>query len=177
MTSLRHTILRLLEPLRNRVAGMVARAVVTLVDDSKRMQELQLQLLAGEVISGAERVQNYGFTSKPHPPSGDQVAEAVVLFVGGGRDHPLVVAVDDRRHRPRNLEDGESALYDDQGTRVHLQRAQLLLKHPTKIRAEVGSVFVELDASAIRLEIGSSSILLESGKITITTPDLDISSS
>ncbi len=158
MTSLRNTVLRLLEPLRNRVAGMVARAVVNLVDDSKRMQELQLQLLAGELIDGAERVQNYGLTSKPFPPSGDRAAEAVVLFVGGGRDHPLVVAVDDRRHRPKDLADGESTLYDDQGTRVHLQRARLFLTHPT----------------AIRLEVGASSIEIESGKITITTADLDI---
>lgn len=161
MTSIRNTVLRLLEPLRNRVAGMVARAAVSLVDDSKKMQELQLQLFAGEVISGAERVQNYGFTAKPFPPSGTEAAEAVVLFVGGGRDHPLVVAVDDRRHRPKNLVDGEGMLYDDQGARVHLQRAQLFLTHPTKIR----------------LEVGASSIEIESGKITITTADLAIKSS
>lgn len=158
MSSLRNTVLSLLQPLRNRVAGMVARAAVTLVNDSKRMQELQLQLLAGETIADAERVQNYGFTSKPFPPSGEQAAEAVVLFVGGGRDHPLIVAVDDRRHRPQGFADGESALYDDQGTRVHLQRGQLLLKHPTKIR----------------LEVGDSAIEIESGKVTITTPELSI---
>lgn len=157
MSSLRHTILRLLEPLRNRVAGMVARAVVTLVDDKKRMQELQLQLL-GETIAGAERVQNYGLTSKPFPPTGEQAAEAVVLFVGGGRDHPLVVAVDDRRHRPTDLADGEVALYDDRGVRVHIQRAQLLITDPTRLR----------------LEVGNSSIQIDSEKITITTPELSI---
>jgi phage gp45-like len=45
-----------------KIACLLSRAVVTLVDDSKKMQELQLSILEGETRGGIERVQNYGFT-------------------------------------------------------------------------------------------------------------------
>lgn len=108
---------RILKPLENRIRNMVARAVVSLVDDSQRMQLLQVGLLADEDRDGIERVQNYGFTSVPQ--SG---AEAVVLFVGGRRDHGLAVAVDDRRYRVKDLQAGEVAIYTDQGDKIHIAR-------------------------------------------------------
>lgn len=155
--SILRTVQRMIDPLRNRIAGMVARAAVLTSDDSKRMQELQLELYPGEVISGAERVQNYGFTSRPKDPTGDQSAEAAVVFAGGGRDHPLVVSVDDRRYRLVALAKGEAAMYDDLGNKVHLQRDQLLIKGVTKVR----------------LEVGASSIVIETDKITLTSADFD----
>lgn len=108
---------KLLEPLRNRVMLMVARGVVRLVDDGKLLQALQVSFLPGEVRDRLERFGSYGFTSAPHPG-----AEAVAVFVGGNRDHGLVIAVDDRRYRLRALEEGEVALYDDLGSKVHLRR-------------------------------------------------------
>jgi phage gp45-like len=48
-------------------------------------------------------------------------AEAVVLFVGGRREHGLVVAVDDRRYRLKGLEKGEVALYNKAGGKVVLK--------------------------------------------------------
>jgi phage baseplate assembly protein V len=106
---------RLLAPLRARVANMVSRAVVQLVDDSAKMQLLQLGLLSDETREEIERFQNYGFTSNPKAD-----AEAVVLFVGGRRDHGLAIAVDDRRYRLKNLESGEVAVYNDVGSKIVL---------------------------------------------------------
>ena len=57
------------------------------------------------MIDGAERFQIYGFSS--HPRKG---ADALVLAVGGVRQHSIVL-VDDRRHRMKNLEESEVALY------------------------------------------------------------------
>jgi len=105
--------------IRNRVMLTVARCVVSLVNDSLKMQTVQAQLLKREVRDGIERFQNYGYTSKPHPG-----AEGVVLFVGGNRDHGLCIAVDDRRYRLTGLADGEVAIYTDEGDKIHLKRGR-----------------------------------------------------
>lgn len=104
---------RLLAPIRTRIRNTIARAVVQLVDDGAKMQGLQIGVLAGETIDDAERVQQYGLTSVPL-----EGADAVVLFPNGDRGLPLVVAVDDKRHRPTGLKAGEVALYNNAGAQV-----------------------------------------------------------
>jgi len=107
--------------LKNRVMLTVARGVVSLVNDSLKMQTVQAQLLKREVRDGIERFQNYGYTSKPHPG-----AEGVFVFVGGNRDHGLCIAVDDRRYRLTGLADGEVAIYTDEGDKIHLKRGNVI---------------------------------------------------
>jgi len=107
---------KLLAPLRQRILNLVARAVVSGIDDSQKLQLLQLGVLSDETRESVERFQNYGFTS--HPQSG---AESIVLFAGGSREHGLAICVDDRQYRLRNLESGEVAIYDHQGSKVVLK--------------------------------------------------------
>jgi len=116
----------MLEPLLNRILLLVARAVVRLVNDDPKLQQLQIEALKGEVRDQVERFQEYGFSSVPRPPDENGAAEAVALFVGGDRAHALVVAVDDRRYRLQSLASGEVALYDDQGNVVHLKRSNVI---------------------------------------------------
>jgi len=99
-----------------RLANSIARAVVQRVDDSTRMQLVQLGVLAGEDVDDAEHFQPYGFKSVPLAG-----AEAVVLFPNGDRAHPLVVVVDDRRNRPDTWQAGEAGLYNDAGAIVRLK--------------------------------------------------------
>ncbi len=99
-----------------RVRLAVSRAVVTLVADRKRLQELQITLLADEARAAVERFQQYGFTSVPL-----EGAEAIALAVGGSRSHMVVIAVDDRRYRPTGLKPGETCVYTDKGDRVHIR--------------------------------------------------------
>lgn len=112
---------RLLGPLRRGLAHLVARAVVTLVEDAAKMQTLQLGLLADETLDGAEHWQPYGYTYKPHAG-----AEALVLAVGGHRAHSVVIACADRRYRLTGLADGEVALYTDEGDKIHLKRGKVI---------------------------------------------------
>src|SRR5438128_1556939 len=103
----------LLNPIRRRLDNLVARAVVMVVNDAKKLQLLQLSVLDSETRDLCERFQDYGFTSVPLAG-----AEAIVLFVGGLRDHPLVLAVDDRAKRKTGLQPGEAAMYNHQGAYV-----------------------------------------------------------
>jgi phage gp45-like len=107
---------KLLAPLQRRVQLMARRAVLQIIDDTQTAQTLQITLGADELRDDAERFQGYGFTSVP--ASG---AEAVVLAIGGSSDHPVVVAVEDRRYRPTGLAEGEVALY----TLAHAKRVYL----------------------------------------------------
>ena len=65
--------------------------------------------------TGAERIQSYGFTSHPLPG-----ADALVLAVGGMRQHPVVL-VDDRRHRMKGLAEGEVGIYSSHGQTIILK--------------------------------------------------------
>jgi phage baseplate assembly protein V len=108
-------IKKMLRPLVRRVQSMIARSVIDSVNDGLKAQGLQIRLL-GETRS-AERFQQYGFTSVPLPG-----AEAVLVAPDGDQSHGIVIATDDRRYRLKNLQAGEVALYNDQGSKVHLKK-------------------------------------------------------
>jgi phage baseplate assembly protein V len=89
---------------------MVLKAIVRGVNDGNNIQLVHVTMLAGEEDSKVERVQNYGFTSSP-PVNG----EAIILAVGGDRDHPIAIAVDSGADRKRGLVNGEVAMYHKDG--------------------------------------------------------------
>lgn len=106
--------------LATRVRLAVGRCVLAAVDDSLKLQGVTVTLLADEVRT-AERCQDYGFTSHPHPG-----AEGVALAVGGDRSHVLVLAVGDRRYRLQGLAQGEVAMYSDEGDSIVFKRGNVI---------------------------------------------------
>jgi len=116
----------LVKTLARRIARKILRGIVTLSYDDTGIQRLQLKTLAGDVYE-LPHVQQYGLTANPHND-----AEAIVLMTD--ESNGVVIAVDDRRYRLTGLPKGEVALYDDLGSKVHLQRAgKILVQAPTKI--------------------------------------------
>ena len=113
-----------LERIRGKIRSIASRAVIKLVKDGLKTQSVQLNILAGETTpDDTERFQQYGFTSVPL-----EGAEAIVLHLGGGRDHGVVIATEDRRYRLTGLADGEVALYDDQDQKIHLTRDNIIIE-------------------------------------------------
>jgi phage baseplate assembly protein V len=106
-------------PVWRRIRLLVSRGVLKLVDDSLKLQGVQVSLLGGEPAR-AERFQEYGYTSHPHPG-----AEAIVAAVGGARAHLVALAVDDRRYRVKDLAQGEVAIYDDLGNVIVFKRDKI----------------------------------------------------
>jgi hypothetical protein len=71
--------------------------------------------------------QQSGTQSQSQPTDGETqmkgpAAEGICMFVGGQRNHPVCVAIDDRRHRPMGLKPGENSQYDDIGQMTLLRR-------------------------------------------------------
>lgn len=110
-------MLSLIRGLQQQVNGLIARGKVLLADDSNGQQRVQIAIADALPLDGCEHFQPYGFTSVP--PEG---AEAIVIFVGGRRDHPLVIAVGDRRTRMKGMAAGEPAMYTDEGDYIIIRR-------------------------------------------------------
>lgn len=114
---------RQLAPLARRLRLLVSRATVARVDDAKKMQEVQIEALAGEVLEAVEHWQGYGLSVHPHPE-----AEALLLTPDGDRARPIVIACADRRYRLKGLAAGEVALFDDLGQSITLTRAGIVIQ-------------------------------------------------
>ena len=136
-------VVRQLGKLWDACRNIVARGVLTRVDDARTMQTVQLTLLEGEVQEGAERFQSYGLSA--HPLSG---AEALVVFVGADRSH---------------LKPGEVCLYTDEGDSILLGRGRQITVTTQRLVIRAGeSVMVETPSVSFsgnvsvggRLEVG-----------------------
>lgn len=96
--------------------------------------------ISGETLTNREFLQQYGLTSLPL-----EDGEYIAIKDGG---NIFIVASDDRRYRVA-LEEGEVALYDHQGQKVHLKKegavdivstGTMTLTAATKIRMEAPAV-------------------------------------
>lgn len=149
----------------------LSRALVMASDDSKKRQELSLQMLHTEGRTGVEHWHPYGFFSVPLPPTegGDQAA-AIVAYMGGSRDHAVALGVSDKRHRPKNGQPGEVGLHDDQGQVVVLRRGGIEVTVPAgktvtvtagnaKFKVENGNIMAEVQTTRVfvrhqRIDLG-----------------------
>lgn len=152
LDQLRH----LVRPLASRVANVAARALVHLVDDSKKMQLIQIGVIEDETADDAEHFQPYGFYSVPLPG-----AEAAVIFPNGDRSHPIAVVVSDRSKRPTGGESGEVGVYGPTGARITMMANGDIEVQPAPGRdvliREAGGSAVEL-ATTLDLDILKSAI-------------------
>lgn len=158
---------RFVAPLQRRISMLVARAIVDAADDAALLQLMQVKLLSGEVRGRVERFQNYGFTGVPHPGG---KAEAVALSMAGNRDHLVVVALDDRRYRLKNLAPGEVGVYAHDGT----QLSTLIFK--TGGILEIRCVQLDLVASGGIGIQGAGAVAISGDQVTIaggTRVDID----
>ncbi|KAF0145125.1 MAG: mu-like prophage Flumu protein gp45 [Nitrospirae bacterium] len=94
-----------------------------------------------EIIENREYFQHYGFTSRPL--SG---AEAILIQDG---NHIVMLASDDRRYRLA-IEDGEVALYTDEGDHILFKRGkEIYIKSGNKLKADIEND-VEINTKRIK---------------------------
>ncbi|WP_337050194.1 phage baseplate assembly protein V, partial [Serratia fonticola] len=97
------------------------RGKISLVNTGSGIQATQVNGLAGEDLPGIELFQHYGFTSAP--PAG---TTAVIIPVGGKTTHGIIVATEHGSYRLQGLENGEVALYTDEGASIVLKRGKII---------------------------------------------------
>lgn len=102
---------------------------------------IKAKFLEGEVRSEIPNFQNFGFAS--NAPEGSKV---LCLFIAGSRENGVVVATDLESAKPKNLEEGEVALFNNFGCQV------LINKDNEVIISGAAKVFINSDA-----EIGGKS--------------------
>lgn len=136
---------RAIQPLRDRIFMLTSRGLIKGVDDAAGLQECQLRVLSNEDLTRIQRLQEFGFTS--HPPL---ESEAVVLALNGSRANSVIIATDNRAVRLKNLASGETAIYTDDGSYIHLKKAgEVEVKAATLLTVDVpdtvfkGNVAVE----------------------------------
>ncbi|MEO7691295.1 MAG: phage baseplate assembly protein V [Sphingomonas sp.] len=148
---------RLLAPLHARVHMMVGRVTIAGVDSGKKMQQLQIELMADETRDEVEHFEPYGLTSNPKKDG----AEGVHLSVGGLRSNGVVICVANRQYRLTGLAEGEVAIHDDQGQKVHLKRDGILV-HGKKLTFESeGDIAFTAEGD----------MTFDTGKLTVTASD------
>lgn len=131
--------LKLLKPIKRQLRQMITRGLVKLVDTDTLFTELQVVALDGEVLDQVELFEQYGLTSHPHDD-----AETILLSLNGKRSHTIAFMAGNRQYRLKGLAQGEIALYDDQGQKVHLTRTGIVINTSMDIIANVGG---NLDAA------------------------------
>jgi phage gp45-like len=154
----------------DRVALTAARFTIESANDKPMMQEVQAKFLHEEEADTIEHFHPYGFTAVPKKPDGDKKAEGVAVFVNGSRSHPLVIVVGDRRYRLKDGQEGEVAIHDDQGQKVHLTRAGIVIdgggsKLPITIQTGDGSVKVEKDT--ITAKVKDMTVVITKDKVCL----------
>jgi phage gp45-like len=129
-----------------RVMHQFVRVTLNKANVNTMLAELHIDGMNSDGRDKVEQFQNFGFSASPLPRDEDEkkdgqqggqqgageqpkgpAAEAIVAFIGGQRNHPTVIALDDRRHRPLGLKPGENSQYDDIGQMTLLRRTGLFL--------------------------------------------------
>lgn len=98
-----------------RLRVLLTFARVLRVDDSGPLQLIRIEGFIGELREDCPRIGEWGFASNPPDDS-----QAVVAALGGNRGQLVVLGVEDRATRAKDLAKGESGLYSIGGNRVRL---------------------------------------------------------
>lgn len=97
------------------------RGRLTRVNSAVKIQQAQVNALAGEQLQDAELFQHFGFTS--NPPAGTQ---CVMLPLGGQTSHSLIIATEHEKYRITQLASGEVAIYSMEGAYVAIKKGRIV---------------------------------------------------
>ena len=96
----------------------IAPVQITATDDTGPIHKAQISIHGTpESVDNVGVMHFYGLASHAMPGT-----DATAMFIHGRRDNPIIVATGNQEHRLRNLEVGEVALYDQNGSVIKLAK-------------------------------------------------------
>lgn len=162
---------RATHPMKQRILLMIGRGIIKSTDDAKPIQEIQTSVLAGETMEKVPHLGHFGFASRAPKNS-----ECIVVALGGNRENLAIIATENRTVRFKNLAEGESAIYTDDGTYIHLKKnGQVEIKTATKVKVDApdaeftGNVKI-LGTLEVTGAVTMQSTLAVTGASTLTGP-------
>lgn len=120
--------------LRARLDAVIARAVISRVNDALKTQRLQLQILADETVDDVEHFQPYGLSFVP--PVG---SECIALGVAGARSHTIAICAQHPDQRPKDKGAKTGGLYTSGVWRLFIDANGIV-----HLGADSGAEFVAL---------------------------------
>lgn len=134
-----------LESVARGLGNLLARAVLTAVPGQGKLQSLQVALLESEAKEGVELFEPYGLTGVALPG-----AEGLIAFLGGHRTHGVALVQTDRRYRPVDLQPGEVALFNHEGTRVVLRNGgKVEVLAATEVKVTTAKVILQANVEVV----------------------------
>lgn len=138
-------IKRIVSPTMRRAQLSTARGSIESVKDSGNIQTVQVTLLAEEVRDKVEKIGEYGISSNPPPGS-----DAAVIFVGGNRDHGLVIGTENRQFRKTGLKPGEVCLYDHLGQEIYIKTTgEIIITNSVGNKIEIGLTSIKITGMGV----------------------------
>ena len=108
------------------------RAIIMATNDAGGVHKVQVQPTPRELIDDVPVVQLYGYSG--HAPVG---SEAHMICTRGDRSSSVVIATNNGAARFKGLEQGEVAIYTDEGDYVRLSRGRIVeIKCGTKVHID-----------------------------------------
>lgn len=131
----------------NTLRGLAVRGLVHRVDDGSAAQRLDVETHEGVVRSGVEVLQPYGLASAPAAGG-----LTVVIALGGDQGDLVALPMAQPAARLGGLSPGQTALYDDTGSRVLMGAdGTIAVVAATEATVTVGGTVFKVSASGVHI--------------------------
>lgn len=132
------------------------------VDDSGDLQIMQIEGLLGELRDDVPRIGEWGIASTP--PADSQL---VVIALGADRGQLVVIGVEDRKTRRKNIPAGAVELYSAHATaRIRIDAAGVISIDGTQLNGTTGPVVLNVTGAVTVNASGAASVTAASASVT-----------
>jgi phage baseplate assembly protein V len=146
---------------------LISRGILKSYDASGGQHLATISGLKGEEFVRVPRLQQWGQTG--YPPIGSHV-----LFVrlGDGSDRATILGIDHADYGPKDLQEGQKALYDHHGNRLVLAGDKTDLHAVAALRIDgkdvviKGASSITLDVDGVEVKITGRGVAITGGTIT-----------